>query len=610
MDKLFGESFDEYVHNQVNIRQSSLKKHQKDVDDLQVFNASTPWIRLTSSITIDAQRTKELATNLDIDSKKIEGSNLAKNLVLFAGVSKGDNLKNRIGGVGYGLDNTYGFLSDKEQGYKPMPGITNISTTYKNNGSLKQAQVNITCFTRKQFEALEALYLRLGYTVILEWGHSVYFDNNGEKQNMSATNIPNLMFKKPKKVDPQKEAKKAVAEALRKNPNLEWYEQDEIYFDKELEIRKENESKDLSPSRIRKQLYKTRKETGGNYDGMLAKVVNFSWNLNNDLSYSITLNLSSVGDIIDSLKMNVGGVNLTNDRIRNVKVERGVQNITNIALNASTSTFHSFLYELTTTLTEDKLAKGETNAATQEISALADRARDAEELLDFIKKPFTKVIRAKKAVFDSFTKARELILQNPKFDLKVEGSNFSVLKADPKTARSYGYAKKTTIVPEFNALIRENNKNVPKDRQIEERFLMPDRISIVVLKELGLNVKDITVDISGTVQLVGGPGVEGILNSDAFIRGEVISNNFSTNSDTIYARNRELIQDLDKIAVYFENLSADGEKDAETNNTNLIFYLEQQVRENKSNIPSIIENILQEGYFDKDEKYDATFIFK
>ena len=72
MDKLFGESFDEYVHKQVNTRQASLAKHQKDVADLQVFNSSTPWVRLTSSIKIDAQRTKELATNLELSADKIE----------------------------------------------------------------------------------------------------------------------------------------------------------------------------------------------------------------------------------------------------------------------------------------------------------------------------------------------------------------------------------------------------------------------------------------------------------------------------------------------------------------------------------------------------------
>ena len=47
MDKLLGEVFDKYVDKQIEVRQKSLKKHQKSTADLQVFNSSTPWIRLS-----------------------------------------------------------------------------------------------------------------------------------------------------------------------------------------------------------------------------------------------------------------------------------------------------------------------------------------------------------------------------------------------------------------------------------------------------------------------------------------------------------------------------------------------------------------------------------
>ena len=388
MDKLFGESFDEYVHKQVNTRQASLKKHQKSTADLQVFNSSTPWIRLTSSIKIDAQRTEELANSLDLRSTKIEGFNLAKNLVLFAGASKGDDLKNRIGGVGYGLDNAYGFLSDKEQGYKPMPGVTGVTAKYKNNGSLKQAQVNITCFTRKQFEALEVLYLRLGYTVILEWGHSVYFDNNGVKQNMSAMSIPNLMFTPTKSIDPAKAALEAAALVT------DEVEKMAVAQIAKAKAERENKSKGPHPTRIRKSILKTKRETGGNYDGMLAKVANYSWNLNSDLSYSITLDLVSLGDIIDSLKMNVGGTKLTKSDPKTVTVDTGVQNLATVRLNAGTSTFHSFLYELTSTLTNPNFAKGQTSAVTQAQLELANQAVVDYERIKPVKVAFRDALTA------------------------------------------------------------------------------------------------------------------------------------------------------------------------------------------------------------------------
>ena len=194
MGKILGEVFDKYVDEQIKIRQNSLGKSQKSTDDLVVFNSSTPWIRLSSSVEVDKDRAKTLATNLGINESEIVGRNLAKNLVLFAGTSDGADLSNRKGGVGYGLSSSYGFLSSQKQGYRPMPGVTGISASYKNNGTLKQAQVSLKCFTREQFEAVEALYLRLGYTMILEWGHSVYFDNNNKRRNMSSLEIPDILF--------------------------------------------------------------------------------------------------------------------------------------------------------------------------------------------------------------------------------------------------------------------------------------------------------------------------------------------------------------------------------------------------------------------------------
>ena len=352
MDKILGEVFDDYVRKQIEVRQRSLGKTQKDVDDLQVFNASTPWIRLSSPISITDTKAEKLSQSLGISKDVIAGSKLARNLVLFAGTTSYTKKPNQPltqdptkGGVGYGLNNAYGFLSDKEQGYKPMPGVTGITTTYKNNGSLKQAQINITCFTRKQFEALEALYLRLGYTVVLEWGHSVYFDNQGVKQNMSSLSIPNKLF---------------------------------------------SSEEDLKPKPIQDSILKNKKETGGNYDGMVAKVSNFSWNLNNDLSYSITLDLISVGDIIDSLKMNVGttGNSAEQDAAKvNVQVAAGIQNITTIELNKSTSKLNTLLYELVQELTTKKIQK-EYSQTTQDLLVFRDAAIDAADLIPVLRSTY------------------------------------------------------------------------------------------------------------------------------------------------------------------------------------------------------------------------------
>jgi hypothetical protein len=62
-----------------------------------------------------------------------------------------------------------------------MPGITGISVSYKNRGSLKTATITAKAYNRTQLNVIDALYLRLGYTVLLEWGWGVnYLNNSGE----------------------------------------------------------------------------------------------------------------------------------------------------------------------------------------------------------------------------------------------------------------------------------------------------------------------------------------------------------------------------------------------------------------------------------------------
>jgi len=428
MDKILGAPFDKYVHDQIEVRQKSLSKSQKTENDLVVFNSSTPWVRLSSSIKVSEGRAKTLAINLGINQSEIVGRNLAKNLVLFAGTSDGANLSKRKGGVGYGLESNYGFLSDEKQGYRPMPGITDISATYKNNGTLKQAQINLKCFTRKQFEAIEAIYLRLGYTMLLEWGHSTYFDNKGIKRNMTSLEIPNLLFKQKELTLPTKI--KGPEDLGSVELDLRSFKiNDFLKLDK-------NARKSLATSlgktvgelqstltdpgyatKLRIALSENKKKTGGNYDAMLAKVQNFSWSLNDDLSYNITLDLISVGDIIDSLKMNFGGTKLTGASVNNVNTVAGLRNLANIKLQSGASAFNSFLSELVQQL-DDQKVKGALDQATQEAIKNLDEGVLLEPLLEGIKKEYSEAIKNYRvSKTGTYFAIQKLLLQYPKVGL-------------------------------------------------------------------------------------------------------------------------------------------------------------------------------------------------
>ena len=589
MDKILGEVFDEYVDKQIKVRQKSLGKSQKSTDDLVVFNSSTPWIRLSSSVIVDEDRAKTLATNLGINQSEIVGNNLARNLVLFAGTSDGANLSNRKGGVGYGLESSYGFLSDKEQGYKPMPGVTGITANYKNNGTLKQAQVKLTCFTRKQFEAIEATYLRLGFTMLLEWGHSLYFDNGGKKKSMSSLEIPNILFV-------EKLPSPGLMKYLGSNntgvKGVKLFEEETedkqkaiaLLYGATPEEFKKIISTPYSPERLRIAINDNKGKTGGNYDAMMAKVSNFSWTLNSDLSYSITLDLVSVGDIIDSLKMNFGGTNLTEDVWNNLEIDKGVRNLKSIQLDSGASAFNSFLAELVEVLNAPGI-RNEFEPALQTKLDLADKADKQQELIQPIKDAYSAPIENGLLKLKPIQEARNLLLNNKVFKVKDAG-NGNIRE------RTYGYTDKPGVIAQFNTLIAEHNKLVATDFPgLKISADTPDTISIKAINSLNLNVEDRTVDVTSPLDPFGVAKALGII-SEGFVSGTVVEDE---QSNSIYSRVIEIKENLEELKLFFgDKLRA---KDLSIW-INLIDYLEKR----KADAGSVILRLLEDREFDKDGK--------
>lgn len=557
MDKILGEVFDEYVDKQIKVRQKSLGKSQKSPDDLVVFNSSTPWIRLSSSVEVDKDRAKTLATNLGINQSEIVGNNLARNLILFAGTSDGANLSNRKGGVGYGLESSYGFLSDKEQGYRPMPGITSISATYKNNGTLKQAQVNLKCFTRKQFEAIEAIYLRLGYTMLLEWGHSLYFDNKGIKQNMSALKIPNILFKRNSS-NSNTIALAAVEEALKINPNLTSNQKDAIYFEEERKARN-------YPTRLRAALQENKEKTGGNYDAMMAKVQNFSWSLNNDLSYSITLNLVSVGDIVDSLKMNFGGTQLTRTDTSQLVLDGAAQNLATIELNSGASAFNSFLNELTQFLQSPEAQESLDVISQEQIQLKNEAVKIFTELVPAIQETYPPLIDELTKKYITSYKNVQNLLNDQAIDLQ------------------YGsYGAEIIISPELDAKIQA----ALKDNGFKELESLTSSTEFDSTRYTQRFFTQFDIDIA----VSSDDRTKATLKIDT-------ENKFTDSQLTIGVK--ELEKQLGKVKAQVERVILNAKvANPDENNLALFKYL----GDNKDRAKKVILNGLLEGFYDAPEK--------
>jgi hypothetical protein len=264
MGKIVGEKLLPYVANQIELRQ---KKHgliNRDVEALTYLNSKTAWLKLASGVEITSKRLAKEGFRPGFVAEK-----LAKDYVLFGGIShlKGKILEQQqsilFSGNNDGMyDVSASPNQSREFGLVPMPGLESAEVKSLNRGSIKEANIVIKCYSPEQFQILDLLYLRIGYTLFLEWGWNPYFNNSGKLETNYHTLIedPSGFF------------------------NSSWKSQSYRSFLDKIEG--------------------YRKAKNGNYDGLLCRVTNFSWTFNNGV-YDINLKCISLGDVIESLKTNI-----------------------------------------------------------------------------------------------------------------------------------------------------------------------------------------------------------------------------------------------------------------------------------------------------------------
>ena len=266
---IIGEELELYVQKQINARQTL---HGSGVGhtgtlrtdkQINLLNSNTSWIKLASGVSISGSNR---LTEIGLPTNLI-GMGLAKNNILFSGISKISS--QTVNGESYTqLEQREGFLPRDDNssytygsfGFSPMPGIHSADIKTLTRGSLKKATVKLTANNKQQFDIIDLLYMRLGYTVLLEWGNSIYTTNGGDKEILRNTLIEDMFFNT--------------------ESNGSYLEMLEPIRDKRIEY-------------------------NGNYDALLGKVSNFNWSFNTDGSYDIELTIISLGDVIESLKSNL-----------------------------------------------------------------------------------------------------------------------------------------------------------------------------------------------------------------------------------------------------------------------------------------------------------------
>ena len=290
MGNLIGEPFESYVNNQIDARQQIYgKKTNRTAEEIAYLNSNNGWAKLASGITINDQRLALLKKNNNqMLNNVFTGKQLAMEYVLFNGLTsytegtdKDGNPNSKFyqsqyqgigkgGRVAYGLDGT-------DFGYSPMPGLIDVDIKDLNRGSIKKATLTIKVFNRNQLEVIDCLYMRLGYTVLLEWGHSKYWDDVQQQLiNQPASLIDTSFFS--------------------------------------------DEFNDSDYTKFIPLIKEHRKKTRGNYDAMFGTVSNFSWTFESDGSYNCKIEIISLGDIVESLGISVSTGESDNDRIAQIKL--------------------------------------------------------------------------------------------------------------------------------------------------------------------------------------------------------------------------------------------------------------------------------------------------
>ena len=292
---IIGEQFDKLLLLEIDKRQAihgSGLNQKRTPAQIQYLNNRNAWLKLASSVYVLGEDTKtDFATkNKEFEPKTIDanqdnipdgierlkaigiqdvenftGNLLAQKGVLFntlseatfksdgtfdkyisrSGVAKTNSLYNNSS---YGLGGT-------NFGLSPAPGLIEASIECINRGSIRKAKVTLKAYNKFQFDMIELLYLRLGYTMMLEWGFDKYIDTEGQLQSMGTTLIEEEFFKTSK----------------------------------------------VTQNSILQKIETYRKLYSYNYDGFFGKVTNFDWSFNPDGTYDISIDLITLGDVIESI---------------------------------------------------------------------------------------------------------------------------------------------------------------------------------------------------------------------------------------------------------------------------------------------------------------------
>ena len=259
---IFKETFPKFVTKQIKIREDILSS---GIDPATGKHTDGSRSNDFFTYTLNKQCILRMSSGVNVlDFSKFDEENktsTARKWVLEGGIK--DNGENRGGftsgpqsragaGVAYGGIN---IRSDAADGYGivPMPGIIDASIRTKSAyGSLREGKVKFVCHNKRQLDILEVLYMRPGYTLLLEWQWTPHFGNDG---------LPTS----------------------------------EDYFISDF-------FEGTTHKKLEKDILRNKESSGGNYDALIGYCKNFNYTLRPDGGYDCETEIIAKGEVIESLK--------------------------------------------------------------------------------------------------------------------------------------------------------------------------------------------------------------------------------------------------------------------------------------------------------------------
>ena len=282
----FYSSISKEASAQLKARENLLATEFKTSEQLNYLNSNTGFIKVTSGVNslieegtsgtpADYTRNAPFTKSQDLKTGQ-EGpfnettspdktsSYLAQRVILYNGTAfkKGSGVGLRSG-FDYNKGTSF-VSSDKAYnnynslGIRPMPGVTSFDIqSYNNFGTLRIANVKFVVHTLEDLDLVEKLFLRPGYSCVVEWGHTLYIDNKGNtvKPTMGTSTLSNSTL----------------------------FNKNTIKF-------------------VEGQIESKRKSSNFNYDAFFGYVTNFDYSFRPDGGFDCSIKIASKGQILDSLK--------------------------------------------------------------------------------------------------------------------------------------------------------------------------------------------------------------------------------------------------------------------------------------------------------------------